>query len=271
MVQSNVLDWLAAMAALVVVGCQICRTGPTLPTPSTLSPTLTHRQSEGILNSEDTRRAKAGAPIHIMEDLIKSVLTGDSRQAREDAARLVSCGTPAQAIVVDGLASAMSQLDSKCSVDDFDLLAIMLAGRCVLQVIDFLYQSDAVSASWSKGVAVLGTIQGDVHDLGKNIVKAVFSGAGYQIVDLGTGVAPRRFVEAAGETQADFIMVSSLLTTSLANIKPIRDLLPGNNGALVIAGGAAVEQASAADLNVDFTAANVFDGLRFCDNKVGAS
>jgi dimethylamine corrinoid protein len=205
-----------------------------------------------------------------MEDLIASVLRGDSRQARERAAALVEQGASPQSIVVDGLAPAMLELDSKCSVEDFDLLSIMLAGRCVLQVIDLLFAGDATpQPSWSKGVAILGTIQGDVHDLGKNIVRAVFTGAGYQVVDLGVGVPPRRFVEAATESQADFIMVSSLLTTSLRNIKLIRDLLPEGSDVLLLAGGAAVEQTSAEDLNVDFAAANVFDGLRFCDSKVG--
>ena len=205
-----------------------------------------------------------------MEELITSVLRGDSRRARERAASLVEQGASPQSIVVDGLAPAMFELDSKCSVEDFDLLSIMLAGRCVLQVIDLLFSEGAPKQSWSKGVAILGTIQGDVHDLGKNIVRAVFTGAGYQVVDLGVGVPPRRFVEAAVESQADFIMVSSLLTTSLRNIKLIRDLLPEGSDLFVLAGGAAVEQTSAKDLNVDFAAANVFDGLRFCDSKVGS-
>ncbi|MDO8682757.1 MAG: cobalamin-dependent protein [Armatimonadota bacterium] len=204
-----------------------------------------------------------------MKNLIASVLNGNHRVAREQAERLIREGAEPQSIVIDGLAVAMTQLDSKCSVDDFDLLQIMLAGRCVLQVMDFLYGPDGSAHSWSKGVAVLGTIKGDVHDLGKNIVKAVFSGAGYQIVDLGVGVSPERFVESAMDTQADFILVSSLLTTSLRNIMLIRDLLPVDIKVTILAGGAAVEQSSASDLNVDFAAANVFDGLRFCDEKIG--
>lgn len=203
-----------------------------------------------------------------MQELITSVLRGDSRQARECATALVSQGISPQSIVTDGLAAAMFELDSKCSMEDFDLLSIMLAGRCVLQVTDLLFSGDAPKESWSKGVVVLGTIQGDVHDLGKNIVRAVFTGAGYQVVDLGVGVPPRRFVEAAVESQADFILVSSLLTTALKNIKPIRDLLPEGSDLLVVAGGAAVEQTSAEDLNVDHAATNVFDGLKFCNSKV---
>jgi dimethylamine corrinoid protein len=206
-----------------------------------------------------------------MNDLIASVLMGDCNKALEHANRLLEQGVQAQAIVVDGLAAAMLELDSKCSVEDFDLLQIMLAGRCVMRVIDTLFSESESGDSWSKGVAVLGTIKGDVHDLGKNIAKAVFTGAGYQIVDLGTGVTPERFVESALQSQADFILVSSLLTTTLRHIQPIRGLLPSDSNVTVVAGGSAVEQVPARELDVDHTASNVFDGLRFCDSKVGST
>jgi dimethylamine corrinoid protein len=204
-----------------------------------------------------------------MDSLVTSVLKGNHHEAREQAARLLEAGVPPQSIVVDGLSAAMTQLDSKCSVEDFDLLQIMLAGRCVLQVMDLLYGESSETHSWSKSVAVLGTIDGDVHDLGKNIVKAIFSGAGYQLIDLGAGVSPKRFVEAAIEAQADFILVSSLLTTTLRHIKEIRGMLPAGSRVFVVAGGAAVEQISASDLNVDYATASVFDGLSFCDSKIG--
>lgn len=205
-----------------------------------------------------------------MKDLINSVLAGNHGAARDQAARLLGEGVAPQAIVIDGLSAAMALLDSKCSVEDFDLLQIMLAGRCVLQVMDLLYDSRDTNDSWSKGVAVLGTIKGDIHDLGKNIVKAVFIGAGYQIIDLGVGVSPERFVESALDAQADAILISNLLTTALRSIPSVRDLLPKGSDVLIVAGGAAVEQTTAEDLNVDFATSNVFEGLHFLDSKVGA-
>ncbi|MEL7657771.1 MAG: cobalamin-dependent protein, partial [Bacillota bacterium] len=122
-----------------------------------------------------------------------------------------------------------------------------------------------------KGVFVIGTIQGDIHDLGKNIVVTLLRTVGYKVIDLGKDVPPAQFVVTAKEAQADFIGVSSLIFSSAASIREIKRLLQEENmtNTMVIAGGAAVKQLEKADLNVDMVAADAFELIRFLQTLEG--
>lgn len=163
----------------------------------------------------------------------------------------------------------MRQLDLKCTAQQFNVLEIMLSGRAVMGVVDELYPPDAPQRD-SKGTVVVCSIQGDIHDLGKNIVKIVLTGAGYRVVDCGTDCPVEVVVETAQREQAVAVGVSSLITTTVARVREVRGRLRENGmeDVLILAGGAALSQASACELDVDFVARTAFDGLRFLEENV---
>lgn len=202
-----------------------------------------------------------------VQDLARAVIEGDNWEAVKTARQLLEQGEEISVLVSDGLTKALESLDYKCTNEEFNLLEILMAGRAMKDVMDLVIAEhlderqklDQDPLSRSKTM-VLGTIKGDIHDLGKHIVKLILEVDGYRVVDLGKDVAPHAFVETASREKAEYIGVSSLLTVTIPFIREIKDLAleTGLEKTKVIAGGAAVKQTSAEDLRVDFVTDNVF-------------
>ena len=148
----------------------------------------------------------------------------------------------------------------------FTLLEIMLAGRAVTAVMKLLYPSGE-PAGIPKGTIVIATLEGDVHDLGKNILKMVLTGKGYRVVDCGKDCPLSKLIEATAREKPAAIGLSGLITPVIGQVKQVRSLLDENklNYVKVIAGGAALKQSSPDKLNVDFVAESAFDCLHYLE------
>ena len=198
--------------------------------------------------------------------LVAAVLDGDSVEAALQARLLVEAGVSAEQIVVDGIEPAMQKLDTKCTAEDFDLLEIMLSGRAVTEVMKVLYPAGAPASS-AKGTVVVATPEGDVHDLGRGIFKAVLIGNGYRVVDCGKDCPLDRLLDTVESERPIAVGISGLLTTITPQVRKIKASLAerGLGEVRVLAGGAALKQASPAELNVDFVADSAFDGIHYLD------
>jgi methylmalonyl-CoA mutase cobalamin-binding domain/chain len=200
-----------------------------------------------------------------MEQLIDALLEGDQTRAISEVTRLQNEGIDNEQIIIDGIESVMVRLDTKCTVEQFNLLEIMLVGRAVMGVIKTLYPDAPPSAT--RETIVLASLEGDVHDLGKNIVKTIMIAKGYRVVDCGKDCPVEKLVEAAVREEAAVIGISGLLT----NVIPlVRQVIPmartrGLTKVMILAGGAALKQASADALNVDYVADSVFDGIHYLE------
>lgn len=123
------------------------------------------------------------------------------------------------------------------------------------------------SASNILGKVVIGTVQGDIHDIGKNMVALMLQVNGFAVVDLGTNVAPRMFIDMAQKEKADIIAISSLLTTSMPYIRDLAELLAGyglRDQFLLVAGGAAVTGDWASSVNVDGFGEDAVEAVAVC-------
>ena len=202
-----------------------------------------------------------------MDLLVKALLDGDRAQAVAEARRLRDAGVGPGRIVTQGIEAAMAQLDAKCTVDQFNLLEIMLCGRAVMEVMKELYPPGGPPPQ-TKGTVVIGTLEGDVHDLGKNIVKTILTATGYRVVDCGRDCPLERLIDAAEQESALIVGVSGLITTVIPQARQVRSRMNerGLGHIKVMAGGAALKQASADSLNVDFVAQTAFDGLHYLDH-----
>ncbi|MCP4458597.1 MAG: hypothetical protein GY816_11330, partial [Cytophagales bacterium] len=200
---------------------------------------------------------------------------GENEDAVTIANDLINSGVKPEEIITDGVTKAMEYLDRKCTIQEFCLLELMLAGRAAMDVIDCLcaegiIKNDASlnTDSFPKKKIILGTIKGDVHEIGKNIFAMVMKSYGYQVIDLGKNVEPDELVLAAIDNQADFIGVSSLITTAISHIKEVKRIAAakGLHNVKILAGGAAVKQSNAEFINADFVADTAFDGLHYIEN-----
>lgn len=199
------------------------------------------------------------------DPLIEALLEGDQSRAISEAASLKNAGVDNERIIAGGIETAMEKLDAKCTVEQFNLLEIMLAGRAVTGVIKSLYP-DAPPAATRETVA-LASLEGDVHDLGKNIVRTVLLAKGYRVVDCGKDCALEKLIDTAEQEGAGVICISGLITSVMPLVRRIVPMVQarGLTNVKVLAGGAALKQASANTLNVDYVADSVFDGVRYLE------
>ncbi len=200
--------------------------------------------------------------------LIDVLLAGDHAAALAETQRLIQAGHPAEKIVTAGLETAMRRLDDKCTVESFNLLEIMLVGRAVSAVVHELYP-EGVPPENSRGTLIVATLEGDVHDLGKNIVKMVLIGKGYRVVDLGRDCPVATLVAATAREAASGVLISGLISSIVPQVRRVRPALRthGLGSVWVVAGGAALKQCAAADLDVDYVAENAFDGARYIEAR----
>ncbi|MFA5352752.1 MAG: uroporphyrinogen decarboxylase family protein [Thermodesulfovibrionales bacterium] len=201
-----------------------------------------------------------------MNPLIDALLAGDHIGAVSEAKKLIESGAGAEEIVTKGIEVAMESMDEKCTIEEFNLLEIMLVGRAVSMVTKELFPSGQPEGK-GKGTVVVAALEGDVHDLGKNILKMVLSSRGYHVVDCGIDCPLERLVQVVEKESAAAVYVSGLITSIVQQVKAIRDALSakGLSHVRVAAGGAALKQASPEALNVDFVAQTAFDGVRYLD------
>lgn len=203
--------------------------------------------------------------------LIQALLEGDQQRVLDETDALLAEGVGPEDIVVGGVEQAMGVLSNKCTAEAFNLLEIMLVGRACMSVLKRLFPQDE-EIKTTKGTVVLASPEGDVHDLGKNILRTVLMSSGYRVVDGGKDCPVDRMVDLAIREKASAIGVSGLVTTVIPQVRKIvpfleqRGLRPGIR---VIAGGAALRQSTAEDLNVDYIAASAFDAVPFLEADTG--
>jgi methanogenic corrinoid protein MtbC1 len=205
-----------------------------------------------------------------MNHLIAALVEGDRTRAVSEAGRLIKAGVGRESIITDGLEVAMKRLESKCTLEQFNLLEIMVAGRAVMEVMNFVYPEDSRPAS-TKGTVVIATLEGDVHDLGKNILRMVLVADGYRVVDCGKDCPVALLVDTARREEADAVCVSGLITSLIPLVRQVKSSLAaaGLPGIPVIAGGAALKMATAESLNVDLVCDSAFDAANFLARRAG--
>jgi len=209
---------------------------------------------------------------HGMDNLIAMILEGDCAESVSQAKALLEDGVSPKRIVTGGIEAAMSTLNAKCTLEQFNLLEIMLAGRAVMEIMKFLNPSGPATTG-GKGTIVIATLEGDIHDLGKNVLKTVLIGRGYNVVDCGKDCPLQKLIETAVKEHPLAVAISGLITPIIPLVRQVKDLLfiRGLNDVKVIAGGAALKQSSHDRLNVDFLAESAFDVLPYLDGLTGGT
>jgi len=157
-------------------------------------------------------------------------------------------------ILSDALVAGMDVVGEKFRRDELFMPEVLIAAKAMQAAMAVLRLRLIETGVETAGTIVIGTIQGDLHDIGKNLVGMFFEGAGYQVIDLGVDVAPGRFVEAVRTHKPDIVGLSALLTTTMSRMREVIESLveAGLRGRVkVMVGGAPVTEKFARDIGAD--------------------
>ncbi len=160
----------------------------------------------------------------ILEEISAAMQKGNRKLVQELANSALVEGLSASEILQDGLMAAMNVVGAKFKANEVFVPEVLIASRAMAAGIEVIKPGLASDSSEQVGTIVLGTVKGDLHDIGKNLVKIMMAGKGIDVVDIGVDVAPAKFIEAAKEHKAALIACSALLTTTMGQMQDIVDL-----------------------------------------------
>lgn len=190
----------------------------------------------------------------IIDDLRQSVIDGEMNITQELVQKALAEKLPPERILKDGLISAMTEVGRRFECGEFFVPEMLISARAMKSGLALLRPHLAATNVQAVGKVVIGTVQGDLHDIGKNLVGMMLEGAGFEVVDLGADVSPDKYVAAVKEHHPDLVACSALLTTTMPRMKNV--ILSLTEAGLrdrvkVIIGGAPVTDKYATDIGAD--------------------
>jgi 5-methyltetrahydrofolate--homocysteine methyltransferase len=200
----------------------------------------------------------------IFEKIADEVQKGNSASVEALVNEALSQEIPADTIMDDGLVKGMNIVSEKFKNNECFIPEVLVSAKAMTVGLGILKPLLAEKNVKPLGKIVIGTIQGDLHDIGKNIISMLLQGAGFEIIDLGADVHVDRFVESAKDENADLVGMSALLTTTMLNMKTVIEGLKEagiRESVKVIIGGAPVTQAYADQIGADGYAADAATGV----------
>ena len=155
----------------------------------------------------------------ILKEMSAALQDGDAETVKELIGKALEDGVPVKEILEQGLMAGMDEVAVKFKNNEVFVPEVMIAARAMNAGTELMKPYLAESGAKSIGKALLGTVKGDLHDIGKNLVRMMFEGKGIEVVDLGVGVPPERFLEVYRAEKPDVIALSALLTTTMIEMK----------------------------------------------------
>lgn len=188
------------------------------------------------------------------EEIARSLIEGQESQVEELVQLALAEGVSASEILNKGLVAGMDVVGERFREAEMFIPEVLLAAKAMNAGMNILKPLLADSGFQNIGKIVLGTVKGDIHDIGKNLVGIMLTGAGFEVIDLGINVAPEKFVEAAVESKARLIAMSALLTVTMPAMKDTIDELKKaglTDNVKTMIGGATVTQQYADEIGAD--------------------
>ncbi len=189
-----------------------------------------------------------------MSDLYEAILNGKAPAAAEATRKALESGVSALDVVQQHMVPAMKEVGRRFECEEYFVPELLLAGRAMKGALEIVRPLLAASGAQPAGKVVIGTVKGDLHDIGKNIVAAMLEGGGFEVTDLGADVPPQKFVAAVQKASPDLICLSALLTITMPAMKTTIEALTAaglREKVKVMVGGAPVTQRVAEEIGAD--------------------
>ena len=190
----------------------------------------------------------------LLQDIYQAILDGNHKVVTPKVSAALDAGIPAAVILNDGMVAAMGEVGRLFEEGEYYVPEMLIAARAMQAGLAVLKPRLAEAHVKSRGKVVAGTVRGDLHDIGKNLVCMMLEGAAFEIVDLGTDVTPEKFVEAVKNTGANVVALSALLTTTMPNMKNTVEAFKAaglRDQVKIMIGGAPVTEAYAQQIGAD--------------------
>ncbi|MGA2821633.1 MAG: corrinoid protein [Anaerolineales bacterium] len=189
-----------------------------------------------------------------LQQLMEAVISGKTAAVQGEVKAALAAGHRPEQILNEGLIAAMSEVGARFERGEFYVPEMLIAARAMQAGLALLRPLLAQQGVAMRGKVVIGTVKGDLHDIGKNLVAMMLEGAGYEIIDLGTDVPPERFAAAVREHHPVLLGMSALLTTTMRNMKAAIEAVDDlglRNQVKVIVGGAPLTVEYAKEIGAD--------------------
>ena len=189
-----------------------------------------------------------------LDSLHAAVLNGDARTAKAVTQEALAEGVEPLKLVQDYMMPAMAEVGRRFESNEYFVPELLISARAMKAALELIRPLLIASGSEPVGRVALGTVKGDLHDIGKNLVGALLEGGGFEVLDLGVNVPPERFIAAVKEKKANIVAMSALLTTTMPAMKTTIDALKEagvRDQVKVLIGGAPITAGYATEIGAD--------------------
>ena len=189
-----------------------------------------------------------------LQKLHDAILNGDAKTSAAAAQVALARNVPPIELVQHAMVPAMDEVGRRFECQDYFVPELLLSARAMKAALELLRPLLAASGAQPAGTVVIGTVQGDLHDIGKNLVAALLEGGGFEVIDLGADVAPEKFVETVRSTRANIVCLSALLTVTMLSMRTTIEGLKAaglRERVKVLVGGAPVTRQFAEEIGAD--------------------
>jgi len=206
-----------------------------------------------------------------MQNLMDAILEGDENKTKLLVMEAINKGEKAGEIMNKGMIAAMDIVGEKMESEEMFIPEVLMSASAMSSGVEILRPLLKDDDAVNRGVAVIGSVHGDLHDIGKNLVKMLLEGAGFKVIDLGTNVESKKFLSAVQDHNADIVGMSALLTTTMSVMKEVIDLLSENNlreNVKVLVGGAPVTEEYSQKIGADGYGADAGSAVRIAKSMM---
>ncbi|MBW7988747.1 MAG: cobalamin-binding protein [Planctomycetes bacterium] len=204
-----------------------------------------------------------------LKALADAVIKGDQSTAVEITKAALEEGTPPKSVLNDGLIAGMDVIGARFKKNEVYIPEVLIAARAMKMAMEFLEPELVKAGVKPIGKCLIGTVQGDLHDIGKNLVAMMLKGAGFEVIDLGVDVNPDKFVEEVKAQGVQVVGMSALLTTTMPGMeKAIKAIKDAGVSAKIMIGGAPVTQGYADKIGADGYAADAASAVDIAKSLV---
>ena len=189
-----------------------------------------------------------------LKPLHDAILTGDMKTAKATTEAALAAGVEPMTLVQETMMPAMDEVGRRFERNEYFVPELLLAARAMKAGLELIRPLLAAGGVEPVGRVAIGTVKGDLHDIGKNLVAAMLEGGGYEIIDLGVNVDPQKFVAAVKEKNVRIVALSALLTTTMGAMKTTIDALKQagvRDQVKVMVGGAPISEQYAKEIGAD--------------------
>ena len=210
----------------------------------------------------------------LSQKLFDAIVDGKAQAAQTIVGKELEAGADPMALISETMIPAMDEVGRLFQEEEFFVPELMLAGRAMKAAMEPLRPLLAAAGAKPAGIVVAGAVKGDLHDIGKNLVVSMLEGAGFKVIDLGSDVAPEKFVDAIREHEPQILCLSALLTVTMTGMRSTIGAIENaglRRSVKILVGGAPLSQRYATEIGADGYGASATDAVALARRQVGLS